>query len=328
VILDLPRFIAAEQPYWNELDGLLKRLDQNPYLRMNVQEVARLDYLYHRSVSALGRMATFSADTQAREYLEAVVARGYANCHPSPARAGKFRPVHWLFATFPQTFRRHWRAFALALALTIAGTTFGAAAISFDHDAKAVLMPFSQLLQTPAERVKHEEAEKNDRLAGAKSTFSAQLMTHNIQVALITFAMGATWGVGSTVLLFYNGVTLGAVAADYAQAGYGEFLLGWLLPHGVIEIPAILVAGQAGFVLASALIGWGNRFGRRKRLRIVSGDVLTLASGAAVMLVWAGIVEAFFSQYHYPVLPYSLKIAFGMVEACLLTAFLWRMGRT
>lgn len=327
MILDLPRFIAAERPYWNELDRLVKHLDDDPYQRMSLEQIARLDYLYRRSVSALGKMATFSADTQAREYLEALVAGAYPYCHPNRARGEKFRPGRWFFTMFPRTFREHWRAFALALALTIGGVTFGAAAISFDHNAKAVLMPFPQLLQSPAERVKRDESEKGDRLAGVKGTFSAQLMTHNIQVAVTTFAMGATWGIGSTILLFYNGVTLGAVAADYVQAGYGEFVVAWLLPHGVIEIPAILIAGQAGFVLASALIGWGGRSGRRERLRAVSPDILTLVGGAAVMLVWAGIVEAFFSQYSYPVLPYSLKIAFGIVEAGALTLFLWRMGR-
>lgn len=64
------------------------------------------------------------------------------------------------------------------------------------------------------------------------------------------------------------------------------------------------------------------------RLRSVLPQVLTLAGGFAVMLVWAGIVEAFVSQYHYPVLPYSWKIAFGLVELSALTLFLTRAGRT
>jgi uncharacterized membrane protein SpoIIM required for sporulation len=153
-------------------------------------------------------------------------------------------------------------------------------------------------------------------------------MTNNIRVSILTFALGASWGVGTFVMLFYNGVILGAVAVDYVYAGQTQFLLGWLLPHGVIEIPAILVAGQAGFVLASALIGWGESSTRRARLRSVLPDVITLAGGFGVMLIWAGIVEAFISQYHQPVLPYSWKIAFGLVELTALTLFLSRSGKT
>jgi uncharacterized membrane protein SpoIIM required for sporulation len=114
---------------------------------------------------------------------------------------------------------------------------------------------------------------------------------------------------------------------DYALAGQVRFLVGWLLPHGAIEIPAILIAGQAGFMLAAALIGRGSSMPLGARLRAVSGDVVTLIIGVALLLVWAGFVEAFLSQYHEPVIPYALKIAFGCVELTLLVLFLGRSGR-
>ncbi len=113
---------------------------------------------------------------------------------------------------------------------------------------------------------------------------------------------------------------------DYMAAGESVFLFGWLLPHGSIEIPAILIAGQAGFVLAGALIGWRDEKTLKVRLREILPGLATLIGGAAVLLVWAGIVEAFFSQYHAPVLPYSVKIAFGGLQLVLLTAFLARAG--
>ena len=65
---------------------------------------------------------------------------------------------------------------------------------------------------------------------------------------------------------------------------------------------------------------------RSERLRMVSKDVVTLAGTAAVMLVWAGMVEAFLSQYHQPVLPYNLKIGFGLIELMLLVFFFARGG--
>jgi uncharacterized membrane protein SpoIIM required for sporulation len=119
---------------------------------------------------------------------------------------------------------------------------------------------------------------------------------------------------------------LGAVAVDYIRAGQTKFLLGWLLPHGVIEIPSILIAGQAGLMLAHALIGWNNRAPLTARLRAVSRDLVTLIFGVGLLLVWAGIVEAFLSQYHEPVVPYMAKIVFGLVEFMMLLLFLARSG--
>jgi len=105
------------------------------------------------------------------------------------------------------------------------------------------------------------------------------------------------------MLLFYNGVILGALCFDYIRAGESAFLAGWLLPHGAIEIPAVLHAGQAGFLLAGALIGWRTRENRSARLRRIGPDLIGLIAGAGVLLVWAGLVEAFFSQYHEPMFP-------------------------
>jgi len=159
-----------------------------------------------------------------------------------------------------------------------------------------------------------------------KTTFSTFLMTHNTKVSILTLALGMTWGVGTLLMLFYNGVILGAVTADYLLAGQGRFLVGWLLPHGSFEIPAILIAGQAGLLLGRTLLGRGDRHPLRTRLRAVSRDLVTLIGGVAVLLVWAGFVEAFFSQYHEPLLPYALKITFGVIELTLLSLFLAKAG--
>src|SRR5205807_6499162 len=174
--------------------------------------------------------------------------------------------------------------------------------------------------------VAEEEAATEDRLSGRKSSFSTYLMTHNIKVSIFTLALGMSWGIGTIVMLFYNGIMIGAIAVDYVRAGQTKFLLGWLLPHGVIEIPAILIAGQAGLILALALIGWGRRISLQARLREVSRDLVTLIFGVGVLLVWAGFVEAFLSQYHEPIIPYWVKITFGAVELCLLALFLARSG--
>jgi hypothetical protein len=80
-------------------------------------------------------------------------------------------------------------------------------------------------------------------------------------------------------------------------------------------------------VLGRALIGWGNRTPLSERLRAITPDLATLIGGVAVLLVWAGLIEAFFSQYHEPIMPYAVKITFGLVELGLLTAFLLRAGR-
>jgi uncharacterized membrane protein SpoIIM required for sporulation len=326
MIIDLARFLAEERKHWSELEATLDRIDRNPDQRIELPDLLKFHELYERTSADLAKIETFASEPETRRYLEGLVARAYGEIHETREKQTRLNPWRWFVETFPRTFRRHVGPFWLSLAVTIAGCVFGGVAIRIDPEAKQIIMPFPGLKDDPSERVRREESAKQDKLAGQKGTFAAQLMTHNTQVAIFTMALGITWGAGTTITLFYNGVILGAVAVDYVYAGQARFLLGWLLPHGAIEIPAILLGGQAGFLLAGALIGWSSRKTRRQRLREIAPDLTTIIFGAGVLLVWAGIVESFLSQYHQPVIPYALKIAFGAAELLALTLFLARSG--
>jgi uncharacterized membrane protein SpoIIM required for sporulation len=329
MIIDLERFIEEEKKCWTELETILDKLDRDPLKKMNLSEIKRFHYLYQRTSSDLARVMGFSAETEIRRYLESLVGHAYAEVHELREKPHRFSPLHWFFHVFPQTFRQHMRAFVLALVITAFGFAIGGIAVSIDTEAKRVILPFSHLQIDPSKRVAYEEkaGATKDRLKGKKATFSAFLMTHNTKVSLFTFAMGFSWGIGTVLLLFYNGIILGAIALDFVRAGQSMFLLGWLLPHGAIEIPAILLAGQAGFILAGALVGWGRRISLKKRLRMVAPELVTLLYGLAVMLICAGIVEAFFSQYHEPVIPYGAKIIFGVLELIVLILFFGFSGK-
>jgi uncharacterized membrane protein SpoIIM required for sporulation len=333
MIIDLQKFVQSERATWAALERSLGRMESASAKVMTVVELQEFHLLYERTAADLAKLNTFSAEPETRRYLEALVARAYGEIHETRGKRQRLRPLYWFFQTLPQTFRRHWRAFAVSVGITLVGALFGACAIAFDPETKPVLMPFDHLLQSPSQRVAQEErlrggdTDPADRLSGNKSSFSAELMTHNTRVSVFTMALGVSYGLGTTIVLFSNGIMIGSIAVDYVRDGQTKFLLGWLLPHGAIEIPAILIAGQAGLVLAFAMIGWGRRVPLSVRLRGISSDLVTLIAGVAVLLVWAGFIEAFLSQYHEPVIPYELKIAFGMIELILLTLFLARSGR-
>jgi uncharacterized membrane protein SpoIIM required for sporulation len=95
------------------------------------------------------------------------------------------------------------------------------------------------------------------------------------------------------------------------------------LPHGAFEIPSILIAGQAGFYLARLLLRRREDRNMRQSIR----EWLLLIAGLALMLVWAGLMEGFFSQRHAPVLPYGFKVVVGIAELVLLTIYLLLIGR-
>jgi hypothetical protein len=235
MIVDLTAFVQREKPIWTELEAKLGQLENDPSRIPNLAEAQRLYYLYERACSALTRVNTFAAEPALVSYLESLLARAYAQLNSRSASARRWNVRTWLLASFPQTFRRYFRYFAFGILLTLVGAVFGGGAVYFDPDAKPAIVPFAHLLGDPKERVRAEEhGQSASELDGYHSTFSAELLTNNTHVAFLALALGMTWSLGTVLILFFNGVILGAIVLDYVRAGESWFLAGWLLPHGVI----------------------------------------------------------------------------------------------
>ena len=194
---------------------------------------------------------------------------------------------------FPEAFRRQSRYFFLALLITLLGCALGGFAVRYDPASVDVLLP-ADYLSNPGLRVHQEEQGQHRNLDSAQTeaAISAELITHNIEVSLLAAGLGVTFGIGTALLLFENGLLLGAVAVRYTQQGFGVFVTAWLLPHGAFEIPSILIAGQAGFYLARLLLRRREDRNMRESIR----QWLLLIAGLAMMLVWAGLMEAFSAQ--------------------------------
>lgn len=327
MILNLERFQAQGQQRWKSLESLLVSLEGRPDRQLRPEEAQQLQELYAQAATDLNRITHGALAPDLRQYLERLVARAYAELYfAPPARSDLWQPGRWLriFTAFPESFRRQSRHFLLAGLITVLGCTLGGLAVRYDPASVDVLLP-ANYLRNPEERVHNEEQGQARHLDSAQTeaAFSGQLIRHNIQVALLAAALGVTFGIGTALLLFENGVLLGAVAVQYTQRGFGLFLTAWLLPHGVFEIPSILIAGQAGFYLARLLLHRREDRNVRESMR----EWLVLVAGLAMMLVWAGVMEAFFSQHHAPVLPYAFKVAVAVAELVLLTLYLLLAGR-
>ncbi len=329
MILDVEKFIRERRADWNEFEGMLIHLETGGKLGLDVEQAQRFHYLYERVAADLTKLGAYAVEPQTKQYLESLVARGFGEMHGTVSRRLPFAQAFVsLLSAFPITVRRHFRLMVWVFVIFGGGMVFGAGSLALDPGSKSVLMPFSHLLGDPSDRVAEEEERKGEHMKDERATFSTQLMTHNTKVAILTLALGMTFGIGTGIFLFYNGAILGAVMIDYVLAGETIFLTGWLLPHGSVEIPAILLAGQGGLLLGSTLLFAKNRMSLGERLRSIRDDLVILIAGIAVLLIWAGIIESFFSQYHEPVLPYAVKIAFGLLQLAGVIAYFVFVGKT
>jgi len=114
MIIDLQRFVATERPHWTQLERLLDKLEEDPNLRMTLDELRQFHLLFERASADLARISTFSAEPATRRYLENLVARGYGEIHETRERGSRFRPVQWFAVEFPRVFRKQFGAFLVS----------------------------------------------------------------------------------------------------------------------------------------------------------------------------------------------------------------------
>lgn len=133
-------------------------------------------------------------------------------------------------------------------------------------------------------------------MSGLQGKFSktgintASIFLNNIQSALITYA-GGLIGIITAFFLFINGLLIGYLAAKIPIV---PFLI-LIAPHGIFEIPALILSGAAGFRLTSMVISIIRSIIKKKPIREnfwQFKDSLALFAIAAVLFLIAAIIEA------------------------------------
>jgi uncharacterized membrane protein SpoIIM required for sporulation len=147
------------------------------------------------------------------------------------------------------------------------------------------------------------------------SIMSAGIMTNNIKVAFLAFAGGVTFGLVTVYMLVYNGIIVGALAAVFWHQGMSYEFWAYIVPHGMIELTAIFIAGGAGLLMGYKLFVPG-RFTRGYQLKEQAKRSVQLLLGTIPLFVIAGIIEGFITPAAIP-LPAKYMVAlltvFGLI---------------
>lgn len=163
-----------------------------------------------------------------------------------------------------------------------------------------------------------------ERQADGDFAMFAHYVSNNVSIAFQLFASGLLWGLGTLFFLVFNGVFIGAAAGHLMEVGYQGPFFAFVAGHGPFELTAIVLAGSAGLCLGHALIRPGG-LRRADALKGASQRAWPVIAGAAVMLVLAAVVEAFWSSS--TALPVWLKHSVGALLWLLVFAYLALAGR-
>jgi uncharacterized membrane protein SpoIIM required for sporulation len=320
--MDEREFVEKRQAAWQRLAAMLHKASGGSGLkRLSREELRALGPLYRRAASDLAYARAHAVSGALVSHLNGLVARGFALLYQTDTRgwAGFFR---FFTHEFPQTFRRRLPFFLAAVGLLLLGALVGYALVAQSRENIDIFLPPGHPLR---ESVQYwESGHVSRQVSDAEAaTYSSLLMTNNIQVSFLAFALGILGGVFTGYLLFVNGAVVGLMAALMTQVHQHHNFWPGILPHGVVELSETCIAGAAGLSLGWALLAPGL-YRRRDALVLAARDAIKLILGGIFLLIFAGLVEGFLS---HSLLPKSFKIAFGVVSGIALYAYLFLAGR-
>lgn len=321
------RFIEQRRGVWEKLERIVAQLYKRGPRHVPGETLNEMLRLYRQTTADLAHLRTAGADPAQIRQLNRLVARAHGLIYRHrPRRSTPVAASLWRFVsrTYPRLFREAMGPMLVSLLICV-----GTYAMAYEAVQSEPMLVASIMGGGVGEFTGEKEPEDiTARFKRAKETmtsqlFSSMIMTNNIRVALTAFALGITFGIGTTYILVVNGAMVGGIAGAFARSGIEGVLWMTLLPHGALELSAIVVAGGSGLLLGRALWCPGQRT-RRRALREDGVKATLLAAGLVPAFVVAGFYEGFITPSE--AMPGGLKVTIGVVTAVVFWAYLLLAG--
>lgn len=318
-------FRKEREATWAALESLVERVEKKGITSLSAAELSRIPVLYRGALSSLSVARSISLDRNVVAYLESLCGRAYLIVYASKRR---FRDslVDFLARDFPRAVRAmKWSALVAALCLALGIiTAFALVQEDSDYFYTFVDEAYAQgrgptTSTAELRRILYDSQHEKESL----TQFAAQLFSGNAGIGIKAFALGVGFGIPVFYLMFVNGLVLGAFAALYHGRGLSPDLWGWLLPHGITELLAVVLCGAAGLVLAHAFV-FPGRHSRRDNLALRGKVAGRVVLGAVVMFFIAGLIEGIFRQ---SVTDIVVRYAVACVSALFWILYLTLAGR-
>ncbi|OBH02866.1 stage II sporulation protein M [Mycobacterium sp. E1747] len=309
--MDVDAFVLAHRSTWDRLDRLVGKRRS-----LTGAEVDELVELYQRVSTHLSTLRSASSDSLLIGRLSSLVARARSVVTGAHAPLSSTFVRFWT-VSFPVVAYRSWRwwlgtavafyAVAVVIAFWVAGNPEVQSAAGNPSDIEQL--------------VNHDIAAYYSEHPAA--AFALQIWVNNSWVSAQCIASSVLLGLPIPFVLFQNAANLGLISGLMFQAGKGGLLLGLLIPHGLLELTAVFLAGGAGMRLGWSVIAPGDR-PRGQALAEQGRAVVSVAIGLAGVLLVSGLIEALVTPSP---LPTFVRVGIGVIAEVAFLAYIVYFGR-
>lgn len=307
--MDLDAYAVTHAREWHRLDRLSRAR------RLTGADVDELMELYDRVSTQLSVVRSAAPDAEIVSFLSTVLLR--ARNRATGARTSTWAAFGEFFThRFPAALYRlrwWWIATLLVNVGLFAVLVLWLLANPAIEDALTDPFAVQQYVEQDFENYYSEHA---------ATSFGSRVWINNSWIAALCLAMGVL-GVPVVYLLVSNVFNVAFACALMTRHGYAENFWGLILPHGLLELTAVFVAGGVGLRLFWSWVAPGPRT-RGQSMAHEGRTAMTVALGLVMVLFVSGIIEAVVTPSP---LPTALRIGIGVLAEVAFFAYVFVLGR-
>jgi len=322
-MLNQQAFEAEHSKDWENIERMLDALESvKPWRRRQIP-TQELPTLY-------AALCQHHAIATGRGYSHNLTSRLHSLIHRGHQQLYRYRgnwlqnAYRFLAGGFPIALRREWRVVSLSALLFFGPFFIFMALCAWNTDISDLVLGSSE--RRSMERM-YDPSERSIRPEGHGDSSAffmfAYYINNNVGIGFRMYAGGILFGIGSVFFGVYNGIVIGAVAGHLTGIGYGETFWSFVPGHSAPELLGIVISGAAGLMLGRALVKPGQR-SRLLALKEEAQASIPLVIGAALMITFAAVIEAYWSPRD---LALTLKVLFGLFVWAVFLAYFAFAGR-
>lgn len=279
------QFIKDNIKDWEELERILHSSNRDP---------DRLQKLFVKISSDLSYASTFYPNRSVRLYLNKLTQQIFDSVEKNSNKKNDFSGIKDFFKyILPLEMYRSRKAFLLSFLVFVGAVIIGIVSTANSDDFTNLILGSDYVAMTES------NINKGDPMAVYKDEDMTDMFfgitINNIRVSFYAFVGGVFGGLGTLILLLYNGIMVGTFQYFFYKKGLlaTSFFTIWI--HGTIEISAIIIAGAAGFVLGSGLLFPGT-YSRAVSLQVTAKRAVRIIVGIMPLFILAGFLESFVTR--------------------------------
>lgn len=319
--MNVQRWLKLRRSSWQKLDDLVRLIEsQGGASQLGRQQLQEFGRLYRCASADLSRARALNLSQDVQVYLNNLVVKAHNQVYQT--RKNRWQDLfNFLWFGFPCLIRK--QILYICLATLLFGISMGLGYSYVLKDMQFAQLEFFKGQPLLPEDIWHSIEQHRmwtDSAEKASPLASTIIATNNIRVAILAFVLGITFGVGTVLVLFQNGILLGTIFGVCRHYGMAGNLLAFVAPHAILELGSIFICGGAGLLIGKALLFPGN-LSRVDSLKSVIRAALGLFAGCVPLLLVAGIIEGFISPRTD--LDANAKIAVSLATIIVLIFYLF-----